>query len=60
MRFKLITATRRMVRCLAPGPDHSFLSKDPARDRICPRCRKYFDSLRSESVYSVAVDRGQR
>lgn len=27
------------VRCLGTGPEHNFLSEDPARNRICVRCK---------------------
>ncbi len=27
------------VRCLGPGPEHTFLSGDRCRERICPKCR---------------------
>lgn len=30
----------RRVRCLGPGPEHTFLSTDPARNRICPACAR--------------------
>lgn len=29
----------KLVRCLGPGPEHSFVSHDPLRQRICRRCK---------------------
>ncbi len=28
-----------MVRCLGPGPEHVFLSRDVRNNRVCSRCR---------------------
>jgi hypothetical protein len=28
-----------VVRCLGPGEEHTFLSRDRTRERICPACR---------------------
>ena len=30
---------RFKVRCLGPGAEHTFLSRDPVCERICQRCR---------------------
>lgn len=27
------------MRCLGPGPEHRWVSPDPVRLRVCPRCR---------------------
>lgn len=32
------TSKPRVVRCLGPGPEHTFLSYDPTRHRICGKC----------------------
>lgn len=28
------------VRCLGPGKEHSFMSRDRVRERVCEPCRK--------------------
>ena len=35
----------RNVRCLAPGPEHTFWSEDPCSRRICPRCMGKIDQM---------------
>ncbi len=40
---------RVRVRCLGPSPlkgEHTFLSADPTRDRICRFCRRQLEALR--------------
>lgn len=34
---------RVAVRCLGPGREHTFLSRDPATERVCPKCRAKID-----------------
>ena len=29
-----------LVRCLGPGPEHTFWSDDRCRHRICPKCAR--------------------
>ncbi|HVL15838.1 MAG TPA: hypothetical protein VM529_24920 [Gemmata sp.] len=42
-------AVRVRVRCLGVGKsEHTFLSPDPTRVRVCPRCRAYFERDRPD------------
>lgn len=34
-----------MVRCLGPGPEHVFLSRDARNNRVCSKCRYKIDSM---------------
>ena len=50
------------VRCLGPlSPEHTFLSEDPRRFRVCPRCVEHLRGVRLsphfETVYSVGSGR---
>lgn len=33
------------VRCLGPGPEHSFYSRDRVRERICYACREKLKTM---------------
>jgi len=53
---------RASVRCLGPGPEHTFCSPDPSRVRVCQRCRDRLDrqhySPRCENVaFDLTRDR---
>lgn len=50
------------VRCLGPRrPEHTFASRDPATNRVCPRCQKVLDALRvGRAGDSVVVREEQR
>jgi hypothetical protein len=44
-----VVAVRVRVRCLGVGKsEHTFLSPDPTRVRVCPRCRAYFERDRPD------------
>lgn len=48
------------VRCLGPKPaEHTFLSRDPIRERVCPSCREKLAAMpmaRLERPMSVRID----
>jgi len=44
------------VRCLGPGPEHRFLSRDPVNNRICERCR---DKVREIGGREVTMRAGE-
>lgn len=52
-RIKIITGTRKRVRCLGVGAEHTFVSHDPKRNRICDRCRKKLAEVRISNIYST-------
>lgn len=39
-------ARKGYVRCLGPGPEHMFMSRDVCNNRICPECTARLESLR--------------
>lgn len=40
-RKPLDRVTGFVTRCLGPGKaEHTFLSADPSRERVCPACRR--------------------
>lgn len=43
-------AGKVLVRCLGPGPEHTFPSPDPVRIRVCPRCANLRHALRDAEV----------
>lgn len=50
----------RKVRCLGPGPEHRWVSPDPARHRICPKCQKKVEQMnpgvRQTRTHSVSME----
>jgi len=45
MPAKLANVVR--VRCLGPGKEHTFLSRDRTTERVCKACREKMESLGS-------------
>jgi len=43
MPAKLANVVR--VRCLGPGKEHTFASRDPKRERVCRACRDKLDNM---------------
>lgn len=46
--------TTKRVRCLGPGPDHTFVSPDHIRVRLCDRCRQLV--TRCAPLFSEVVE----
>lgn len=43
------------VRCLGPGPEHTFLSSDRVRNRVCLRCRTNMLTISQTREYHVQL-----
>ncbi len=43
-QYLSVRPTRVQVRCLGPGPEHSFWSRDKCDNRICPKCARVINS----------------
>jgi hypothetical protein len=44
------------VRCLGPGKEHTFLSEDATRNRVCPKCRVWLNQHWAPMVEHSAID----
>lgn len=53
MRPKTKDSQRSLIRCLGPGPEHRFMSHNPKRNRICPKCTEAIKLIREERVLQV-------
>lgn len=52
--------TPREVRCLGPGREHTFLSRDPARHRVCGRCTAAIAEMPTGAAEYRATEVGYR
>lgn len=43
------------VRCLGPGPEHVFLSRDPRTNRICESCVRKMAAIGTTSRDPISV-----
>lgn len=46
------------VRCLGPGDEHYFMSRDKARVRICEKCKKALAGVSSDKFFHVTFRPG--
>lgn len=47
------------VRCLGPGPEHSFYSRDKTKERVCYACREKIRTMPLSIRDQPATDPGR-
>ena len=53
--FKARKPRRFKVRCLGPGREHTFMSTDPVRNRVCERCQEKIRQVRDPTPVVVSL-----
>lgn len=43
------------VRCLGPGAEHTFRTRDPAHNRRCPRCERVVREMSMRELGGMSV-----
>ena len=44
------------VRCLGPGEEHTFLSRDKCKNRVCLACAKAMNQMNLRAVLACRFD----